>query len=101
MTAWILVMIGGINWLLIGLGGFFGGNWDVVALLLGSWPVVQWLVYIVIGLSGGIDSALTAAVAVGALGAERVHGVSMPSRYSSRGSVDEPTPVSARLRPQR
>ena len=38
---------------------------------------------VVIGLSGGIDSALTAAVAVGALGAERVHGVSMPSRYSS------------------
>jgi NAD+ synthase (glutamine-hydrolysing) len=38
---------------------------------------------VVIGLSGGIDSALTAALAVGALGAERVHGVSMPSRYSS------------------
>ena len=41
---------------------------------------------VVIGLSGGIDSALTAAVAVGALGAERVHGVSMPSRYSSTGT---------------
>ena len=51
MTAWILVMIGGLNWLLVGLGGFFGGNWDVVALLLGSWPAVQWLVYIVIGLA--------------------------------------------------
>src|SRR5579864_1755644 len=38
---------------------------------------------VVIGLSGGIDSALTAAVAASALGAERVHGVSMPSRYSS------------------
>ena len=41
---------------------------------------------VVIGLSGGIDSALTAAVAVGALGPERVHGVSMPSRYSSEGT---------------
>jgi NAD+ synthase (glutamine-hydrolysing) len=41
---------------------------------------------IVIGLSGGIDSALTAALAVEALGAERVHGVSMPSRYSSEGT---------------
>ena len=41
---------------------------------------------VVIGLSGGIDSALTAAIAVGALGAERVHGVSMPSRYSSEGT---------------
>jgi NAD+ synthase (glutamine-hydrolysing) len=41
---------------------------------------------VVIGLSGGIDSALTAGVAVGALGAKRVHGVSMPSRYSSEGT---------------
>ena len=41
---------------------------------------------VVIGLSGGIDSALTAAIAVGALGADRVHGVSMPSRYSSDGT---------------
>jgi NAD+ synthase (glutamine-hydrolysing) len=38
---------------------------------------------IAIGLSGGIDSALTAALAVDALGADRVHGVSMPSRFSS------------------
>ena len=40
-----------------------------------------------IGLSGGIDSALTATVAVDALGAENVVGVTMPSRYSSEGSV--------------
>jgi NAD+ synthase (glutamine-hydrolysing) len=38
---------------------------------------------VVVGVSGGIDSALTAALAVEALGAERVHCVSMPSRYSS------------------
>ena len=41
----------------------------------------------VIGLSGGIDSALTAAVAVDALGAENVTGVTMPTVYSSEGSV--------------
>ncbi len=41
---------------------------------------------IVIGVSGGIDSALTAAVAVEALGPERVHCVSMPSQYSSEGT---------------
>jgi NAD+ synthase (glutamine-hydrolysing) len=41
---------------------------------------------IVVGLSGGIDSALTAALAVQALGADRVHGVSMPSRFSSEGT---------------
>ncbi|HEX4518210.1 MAG TPA: NAD+ synthase [Gaiellaceae bacterium] len=44
---------------------------------------------VVIGLSGGIDSALTAAVAVGALGADRVHGVSMPSRYSSSATRND------------
>ena len=41
---------------------------------------------VVIGLSGGIDSALTAALAVEALGADHVHGVSMPSQYSSEGT---------------
>lgn len=43
----------------------------------------------VLGLSGGIDSALTAVLAVRALGAENVIGVTMPSRYSSQGSVDD------------
>lgn len=43
----------------------------------------------VIALSGGIDSALTAAIAVDALGANAVTGVSMPSRYSSAGSRDD------------
>jgi NAD+ synthase (glutamine-hydrolysing) len=41
---------------------------------------------IVVGVSGGIDSALTAALAVEALGADRVHCVSMPSRYSSEAT---------------
>ncbi len=44
---------------------------------------------VVIGLSGGIDSALTATIAVQALGAEKVLGITMPSQYSSRGSVDD------------
>ena len=43
----------------------------------------------VIGLSGGIDSAVTAAIAVDALGAENVRGISMPSQYSSAGSLDD------------
>src|SRR5205807_9679627 len=41
----------------------------------------------VLGLSGGIDSAVVAAIAVDALGANNVTGVSMPSQFSSRGSV--------------
>ena len=43
----------------------------------------------VLGLSGGIDSAVVAAIAVDSLGAENVVGVAMPSPYSSRGSVDD------------
>lgn len=43
----------------------------------------------VLGLSGGIDSALTAAIAVEALGAENVHGISLPSQYSSEHSLDD------------
>ena len=43
---------------------------------------------VVLGLSGGIDSALVATLAVDALGPERVHCVSMPSRYSSAGHAD-------------
>jgi len=43
----------------------------------------------VVGLSGGIDSAVTAVIAVDALGTENVTGVSMPSPYSSRGSIED------------
>jgi NAD+ synthase (glutamine-hydrolysing) len=50
---------------------------------------------VVIGLSGGIDSALTAAIAADALGGERVWGISMPSRYSSEGSVTDSKDLAA------
>ena len=52
---------------------------------------------VVIGLSGGIDSALVAAIAVDALGAEHVHGVSMPSRYSSEGSRSDAATLAQNL----
>ncbi|HET6343497.1 MAG TPA: NAD+ synthase, partial [Myxococcota bacterium] len=52
---------------------------------------------VVVGLSGGIDSALTAALACRALGAGRVLGVAMPSRYSSQGSVDDALDLARRL----
>src|SRR5262249_11339560 len=44
---------------------------------------------VVVGLSGGIDSAVTAAIAVEALGKEHVTGITMPSPFSSPGSVDD------------
>jgi NAD+ synthase (glutamine-hydrolysing) len=52
---------------------------------------------VLIGLSGGIDSSLVAAVAVDALGAEHVIGVLMPSRYSSEGSVTDAEQLAANL----
>ena len=52
---------------------------------------------VVIGLSGGIDSSIVAAVAVDALGAAHVHGVAMPSRYSSQGSLDDAAALAAAL----
>ncbi|MFJ8655026.1 NAD+ synthase [Streptomyces rochei] len=51
---------------------------------------------VLIGLSGGIDSALVAAVACDAVGAENVHGVSMPSRYSSEHSRDDAAELARR-----
>jgi NAD+ synthase (glutamine-hydrolysing) len=51
----------------------------------------------VLGLSGGVDSALTLAIAVDALGAERVHAVSMPSRYTSKMSKDDAAEQAKRL----
>ena len=52
---------------------------------------------IVLGLSGGIDSALTAAVAVDAIGADKVHCVLMPSQYTSQASLDDAADCAAAL----
>ena len=51
----------------------------------------------VIGLSGGVDSSLVAAIAVDALGPDHVHGLSMPSRYSSPGSVTDANTLAGNL----
>jgi len=61
------------------------------ALVLGTRDYVRKCGFkqVIIGLSGGIDSALTAAIAVDALGGENVIGVGMPGPYSSPGSVDD------------
>ena len=50
-----------------------------------------------IGLSGGIDSAVVAAIAVEALGADHVRGIGMPSEYSSTGSIDDARDLAERL----
>jgi NAD+ synthase/NAD+ synthase (glutamine-hydrolysing) len=61
------------------------------ALVLGTHDYVRKCGFsrVLIALSGGIDSALVAAIAVEALGKENVHAVGMPSAYSSQGSIDD------------
>ena len=61
------------------------------ALVLGTGDYIRknGFKQVLIGLSGGIDSALTAAVAVDALGKKGVIGVAMPSQYSSKGSIED------------
>jgi len=69
------------------------------ALVLGTRDYVHKCGFqkVVVGLSGGIDSALTAAVAVDALGAANVIGVSMPSQYSSSGSITDARELASNL----
>ncbi|MBU0706479.1 DUF378 domain-containing protein [Patescibacteria group bacterium] len=50
--AMILVVVGAINWGLIGLGGFLGSNLNVVNMLVGSLPTVESIVYLLVGVSG-------------------------------------------------
>lgn len=51
LIARTLVYIGAINWLLVGLGYFFRANLNIVNLILGSVPVLEAIVYILVGLS--------------------------------------------------
>jgi len=74
-----------------------GEVWDALVLGLSDYFLKNGFSDAVIGLSGGIDSALTAALAVDALGAEHVHGVMLPSRYSSQGSLDDAAALAANL----
>ncbi len=63
--------------------------WNAIVVGLRDYVGKNGFTSVLVGLSGGIDSALVAALAVDALGADRVHGVGMPSKYSSDHSVDD------------
>lgn len=52
MVGKILVIIGAISWGIIGIGGFMGGDWNIVNMILGNWPEVEWIVYILVGIAG-------------------------------------------------
>ena len=49
--AFTLVVIGGINSGLMALGSYMGNSWDVINLVLGSWPAVVTLLYLLVGIS--------------------------------------------------
>lgn len=49
--AFILLVVGGLNWLLVGIGGFMGSDWNIVSMVLGSWMWLEYLVYVLVGLS--------------------------------------------------
>jgi NAD+ synthase (glutamine-hydrolysing) len=74
-----------------------GEMYQALVLGLGDYVRKNGFETVVLGLSGGIDSALTAAIAVDALGAEHVVGVSMPSRYTSDESQRDAADLAARL----
>ncbi len=80
-----------------GAASEIAATWD--ALVLGTRDYVQKCGFkkALVGLSGGIDSALVASIAVGALGAENVMGVGMPSEFSSTGSIDDARALAANL----
>ncbi len=69
------------------------------ALVVGTRDYVRKSAFaeVIVSLSGGIDSALVAAIAVDALGAARVRGVALPSRYSSEGSLADARGLATRL----
>lgn len=63
--------------------------WQALVGGLGSYASANGFTDVVLGLSGGIDSALVATIATDALGPDRVHAVAMPSRYSSDHSISD------------
>ena len=63
--------------------------WQAIVVGLRDYVEKNGFRSVVVGLSGGIDSALVAALAVDALGAKRVNGVAMPSKYSSGNSITD------------
>jgi uncharacterized membrane protein YuzA (DUF378 family) len=51
IIAKILVIIGGLNWGLVGVGMFFGKNWNLVNAILGGMPTVEAIVYVLVGIA--------------------------------------------------
>jgi NAD+ synthase (glutamine-hydrolysing) len=75
----------------------YEADWRALELCVRDYVEKNGFTDVVVGLSGGIDSAVIASLAVDALGSERVHGVLMPGPHSSRGSIDDATALAKNL----
>jgi len=51
MTVKCLIIVGALNWGLVGVGMLMGSDWNVVKMLLGSWPQVEAIVYVLVGVA--------------------------------------------------
>ena len=71
--------------------------WNALVLGLRDYVEKNRFPSVVLGVSGGIDSSVVAAIAADAIGADRVYGIAMPSRYSSGGSVDDASDLAERI----
>ena len=72
--------------------------WNALALGIRDYAVKTRFCTVLLGLSGGVDSALTAAIAADAVGPQNVLGVLMPSLYSGTGSIDDSLELARNLR---
>lgn len=48
---WWLMFIGALNWGLVGIGGFFGSSWNLVNIIFGGIPTLEFIIYILVGAS--------------------------------------------------
>lgn len=71
--------------------------WNALVLGLRDYVQKNGFPSVVLGVSGGIDSSVCATIAADAIGPENVYGISMPSRYSSEGSVDDAKDLADRI----
>jgi NAD+ synthase (glutamine-hydrolysing) len=75
----------------------YEADWKALKVAIHDYVAKNGFSDVVVGISGGIDSAVTATLAVDALGADHVHGVLMPGPFSSEGSVTDATALAESL----
>ena len=47
----ILLIVGGLNWGLVGIGDLMGSSWNIVNMIVGSWPMLESVVYVLVGVA--------------------------------------------------